>query len=680
MTKDQIELSPSFKNKTRKAIFSIIIFVLIYGVLLSLATLLTAFCIYIGGMIIINAPRLITIGLGIGLISMGILIMIFLLKFIFQSTKEDKSNFIEVYQKDEPELFSMLQEIVEEVDTHFPKHVYLTDEVNAFVFYNSSFWSMFLPIRKNLVIGLGLINSVSKSELKAILAHEFGHFSQRTMKVGSYVYNVNQVIYNILYNNEGYTNMASNWASISGYFSVFVVIAFKINMGVQWILQQCFEWVNKSYMGLSREMEFHADEISAHVAGSTPLKTSLLRIEFASKSLNNVIRFYQEKSQEKIYGQNLYNEHRFVMNFTAQETEISSQHGLPQLSLQEEENNISTKLNINEQWSSHPSTKDRIDRLDELGIHLENIDHSPANSILSKLEEYQKKMTLTIYEGNIEVEGCQPISMDEFEISYKEDYQRNNFSKLYNGYYNLHNPVEIDLENKSSVPILFDDLFNDDVVTLTKEQTVLESDIHILTEIAYNNTGIKKFEYDGEQFTKKKAGSLIHSLKEKLEELNEKLSAHDQIIYQYFINKTDDAQLENLYDELINFDNFTNEQNKLWSTFNSELEFIQTVNTIDDAKLGFLNIKSEKAFKECIKELIAIEELVATIPLDMKENFEMYVKEDLVYLGVETYNEKDLNILLYAVNSFQYLLNKLYMIKKKQLLQYQIGLETGVTV
>jgi len=35
-------------------------------------------------------------------------------------------------------------------------------------FYNSSFWSMFLPVRKNLEIGLGLVNSINISEFKQL--------------------------------------------------------------------------------------------------------------------------------------------------------------------------------------------------------------------------------------------------------------------------------------------------------------------------------------------------------------------------------------------------------------------------------------------------------------------------------------------------------------------------------
>ena len=84
---------------------------------------------------------------------------------------------------------------------------------------------MFFPVRKNLQIGLGLVNIVSVSEFKAVMAHEFGHFSQRSMKVGSYVYNVNKVIFNMLYENESYQKLISGWGSVTGYFSIFVSIA-----------------------------------------------------------------------------------------------------------------------------------------------------------------------------------------------------------------------------------------------------------------------------------------------------------------------------------------------------------------------------------------------------------------------------------------------------------------------
>lgn len=186
-----VRLSKEFKKQTLRTIFSLVIFAAVYILILVAAVGLTIACVYGGIMMVVLAPRLVTIGLGIGLASLGFFILYFLFKFIFTSNKVDRSHLQRITREEQPDLFLLLDDIVSKVGTTFPKNVYLSSEVNASVFYDSSFWSMFLPIRKNLQIGLGLVNSVTHDELKAILSHEFGHFSQRTMKVGSYVYNVN---------------------------------------------------------------------------------------------------------------------------------------------------------------------------------------------------------------------------------------------------------------------------------------------------------------------------------------------------------------------------------------------------------------------------------------------------------------------------------------------------------
>ena len=72
--------------------------------------------------------------------------------------------------------------------------VFLSTEINACVFFNTTFWSMFFPVRKNLVLGAGLFATTSTEEIKGILAHEFGHFSQESMKIGSVVYTANIVL------------------------------------------------------------------------------------------------------------------------------------------------------------------------------------------------------------------------------------------------------------------------------------------------------------------------------------------------------------------------------------------------------------------------------------------------------------------------------------------------------
>ena len=78
MKKKEIQLSKEFKVQTVKAIIAIGIFVFTYLILLILAIALTVLCVFSGFSIIVFKPMFITIVLGIGLASLGILNLIFL--------------------------------------------------------------------------------------------------------------------------------------------------------------------------------------------------------------------------------------------------------------------------------------------------------------------------------------------------------------------------------------------------------------------------------------------------------------------------------------------------------------------------------------------------------------------------------------------------------------------------
>src|SRR5688572_16691866 len=253
--------SAAFKKEVVRVMTSVFLFFIVYILLIILAMALAAASVYGGFMLIISVPKIITVMVGIGLMGLGLMVFFFLVKFIFAVSKMDQSRSIEIKADEQPELFAFIRQVTKDTQTPFPKKIFLSPEVNACVFYNSSFWSMLFPVRKNLQIGLGLVNALNLSEFKAVMAHEFGHFSQRSMKLGSFVYNVNRVIYNMLYENTGYSNTLQGWAKISNWFALFANITVEIVKGIQWVLRQMYATVNKNYMGLSRQMEFHADSV-----------------------------------------------------------------------------------------------------------------------------------------------------------------------------------------------------------------------------------------------------------------------------------------------------------------------------------------------------------------------------------------------------------------------------------
>jgi hypothetical protein len=119
----KIEVSNNFKKMTTKAIVSIVLFLVVYIFLLLFAISLTIASVLGGLYIIIAKPMILTLGLGIGLASLGFFVIAFLFKFIFKKHIVDRSHLTEITAETEPKLFNFINTIVEEVGTDFPKKI-----------------------------------------------------------------------------------------------------------------------------------------------------------------------------------------------------------------------------------------------------------------------------------------------------------------------------------------------------------------------------------------------------------------------------------------------------------------------------------------------------------------------------------------------------------------------------
>lgn len=154
-------------------------------------------------------------------------------------------------------------------------------------------------------------------------------------------------------------------------------------------------------MGLSREMEFHADEIAANVAGHIPLKESLLRMDLADYSYNTVLSFYETKIVDNLKSNNIFKEQEFVMKFLATESKLPFKNNLPVVSELDLSKYNKSKLNIKDQWASHPSIEERVIALEKLNIQpTENIDNS-AILLFSDKDKIQEKLQKNIFWSNL---------------------------------------------------------------------------------------------------------------------------------------------------------------------------------------------------------------------------------------------------------------------------------------
>jgi Zn-dependent protease with chaperone function len=92
----------------------------------------------------------------------------------------------EVVEGEHPRLFAEILAVATATGQRMPDHVYLIPEVNAFVAQRGGI--MGIGSRRVMGIGLPLLRTLQIDELRAVLAHEMGHFSGGDTRLGPWIY------------------------------------------------------------------------------------------------------------------------------------------------------------------------------------------------------------------------------------------------------------------------------------------------------------------------------------------------------------------------------------------------------------------------------------------------------------------------------------------------------------
>lgn len=540
--------SPAFKKQVVKVITSIMLFFAVYLILIVAAVALAIVCCYLGIQLIIAMPKFITLIAGLGMVAVGGSVIFFLVKFIFAVSKNENPNRIEITEEEQPELFSFIRRLSEETKTPFPKKIFISPDVNACVFYNSSFWSMFFPVRKNLEIGLGLVNSINISELKAVIAHEFGHFSQRSMKLGSFTYNVNRIIYNMLYENNSYTSFLNGWGNLHGVLSLFALVTIKIAQGIQYILKQMYQLINKNYMGLSREMEFHADAVAASVAGGNNIISGLSRIELADNCYNTSLNKAGELLKQKKIMTNIFDNQLTVFRTLASKFELPVKQGLPQVSFDFISSFSKSRINYKNQWASHPELKERKEHLEALGINVP-ADETAAWEIFNNAKALQQQVTAKLYSNVGAAEQLEPVDANTFDELYKTETESYALPAAYKGYYDRRyiEPKDWDLESLAAAISHhdFDSLFTEEHAQLQSSINSNQADLETVKAIKDKQIDVKHFDFDGVKYTTDDCDKIIQQLEKEITAQQDALKLLDKEAYTFFSKYTGD--LKQLY-------------------------------------------------------------------------------------------------------------------------------------
>jgi len=247
-----------------------------------------------------------------------------------------------------PGLFQLIRQVAAATGQSEPADVYLLNEVNAWVAHRGG--SMGFGSRRVMGIGLPLMQALSISEFKAIVAHEFGHYWSGDVKLGPWIYKTRAAI----------------GRTIAGVHGTFI--------------EAPFLWYGRQFLKLthavSRQQEFIADQVAARIAGTPDLAGALRRVTavapvFSSYVRDEVIPVLQAGFMPPIAG-------GFEEFLKADRIAVASQR-----MIEAAERDGQTDL-----FDTHPSLRDRLAALGPIGDAAPAPTGGPASVLIGDVDQH----------------------------------------------------------------------------------------------------------------------------------------------------------------------------------------------------------------------------------------------------------------------------------------------------
>lgn len=307
--------------------------------------------------------------------------LVIVLKPIFKIFEKPKRKGIEIKREDYPELFNLIDEVVKEVDCLQPKHVRASNECNAYVFH-SSLLGYIKSGSQNLTIGLPLLYGMNKTELKAILAHEFGHFTQKSISTNR-VANLSEFICaSIARAEQEIDNEDEN--SVARWARGFARFAGKIMAGQ-------YHKIAPLNGVLSRAQEFDADHFSQLVAGTDGSLSALCKLDHMSDRWNEFYSMLASYQKDKEWAPDNVLE---LYTVVSKRADIQSGNVIcPTEHLSTPVDRLSSRITSADMDDTHPSMAERLRAIRSYPAVDTVWDDSPA------LDYFQKTLISDIFNG-----------------------------------------------------------------------------------------------------------------------------------------------------------------------------------------------------------------------------------------------------------------------------------------
>ncbi|MBI2265773.1 MAG: M48 family metalloprotease [Armatimonadetes bacterium] len=281
-------------------------------------------------------------------------------------------------QEKYPGLFKELTSVAKAVNQEMPAEVYLLLEANAWVTQRGGV--MGFGGRKVMGLGLPLLQVLTVSQLRAIIAHEFGHYHSGDTKLGPWVYKTREAIGRTIL---GLAEQNS-------------------------ILQWPFIWYGNLFLrithAVSRQQEYAADMLAAKVAGTGATAKALQATQ------EGAVAFMPYWIEEVAPLLNAGYRPPISDGFSMFLEEALTRKNIARL-LDEE------KASPKDPYDTHPPIEDRIRAIEKLPARSQEVDKAKAVSLLGDHIPELELQFLSLQGGTSEAQALKPLKWEDVEIT-----------------------------------------------------------------------------------------------------------------------------------------------------------------------------------------------------------------------------------------------------------------------
>jgi heat shock protein HtpX len=249
------------------AFFAIVGVVMVVGSYL-FVIVLAASCVYFPSIIFSRAGAESEHGWDVPILLFGIVIAVAMLWSLIPRREEFVAPGLLLERSHYRRLFTEIDNIAAALDEPVPRDVYLIGDANAFVADRGGM--MGFGSRRILGIGLPLFSTMTVSQFRAVLAHEFAHYYGGDTGLGPWVYRTKM----------SFVRIFENVGSVGGLARIAV-------LGTMYLLvTMLLKWYFVSFLRISnfvsRKQEYRADELACLVAGRQNLIDGLQSLHGAA--------------------------------------------------------------------------------------------------------------------------------------------------------------------------------------------------------------------------------------------------------------------------------------------------------------------------------------------------------------------------------------------------------------